>query len=123
MIKSMTAYSKQLFSINESYYELEIKCLNSKFFESKIKLPNELKDKELEIKKLLQEKLQRGKVDFYLHLLDNEKDEYLLNKKNIASYIAEIKEIASKNNISSDILLSNLFKLPNIVEQRRAEGG
>ncbi len=121
MIKSMTAYSKQLFSINNCYYELEIKCLNSKFFESKVKLPNELKDKELEVKKLLQEKLQRGKVDFYLHLLDNEKDEYSLNEKKIANYITEIKEIANNNNIPSEILLSNLFKLPNIVKQNKTE--
>ena len=63
MLHSMTGYGSTSFNTNNLSFEIEIKTLNSKFFDSKIILPNFLSSIELEIGNILKNKLLRGKIE------------------------------------------------------------
>lgn len=63
MLKSMTGFGKTEVSLPEKNVIIEIKSLNSKYLDILLKLPFLYREKETEIRKLIAEKLERGKVE------------------------------------------------------------
>lgn len=61
MIKSMTGYAKVVENFDPCMIKVEIKTLNSKYLDSKIKLPRLFNHLEIKIINLLKDKLDRGK--------------------------------------------------------------
>ncbi|MCW3160068.1 YicC family protein [Chryseobacterium oryctis] len=75
---------------------IDIKSLNSKSFDLNIKIPLRYKEKEFEIRKILNDRLIRGKVDCYINLENlEETTDVKINKNLIDSYINELKNVAS----------------------------
>ncbi|GEN68181.1 TIGR00255 family protein [Chryseobacterium sp. YR221] len=75
---------------------IDIKSLNSKSFDLNIKIPLRYKEKEFEIRKILNDRIIRGKVDCYVNLENlEESNDVKINKNLIDSYINELKTIAS----------------------------
>ena len=64
-MKSMTGFAKKLCEIDGHKLSIEIKTLNSKQLDINVKLPFAYREKELEIRTMLN-KLERGKIDFLL---------------------------------------------------------
>lgn len=62
----MTGYGSAQTNIGDYEINVEVKSLNSKFADVSIRLPSKLSVFELEIKKLITEKLQRGKITFVI---------------------------------------------------------
>ena len=67
MIKSMTGYGKGVAELSTGRLTLEIRTLNGKNCDVTIKSPLLPKDRELEVRKTLAERLQRGTVDLLLN--------------------------------------------------------
>src|SRR5690606_1163851 len=63
MIKSMTGYGIAHFDNDAVSISVEVKTLNSKFLDLSIRSPKQFADKELEIRNLVTDKLERGKVN------------------------------------------------------------
>lgn len=75
---------------------IDIKSLNSKSFDLNIKIPLRYKEKEFEIRKILNDRIIRGKVDCYVNLENlEESNDVKINKNLIDSYINELKTITS----------------------------
>jgi len=64
MIKSMTGYARKELVLDNFKFIIEVKSLNSKHIDINTKIPLAYRVKEIEIRKLLSEKLYRGKIDF-----------------------------------------------------------
>ena len=95
MILSMTGFGRSEGVFEEKKITLDIKSLNSKSFDLNIKMPSRFKEKEFEIRKLLNDRILRGKVDCYINLemLDNVTD-VNINHELVQSYMAELKKVA-----------------------------
>ena len=65
-MQSMTGFGSATFAASETIYNVEIRSLNSKFIDLNIKIPSVLKEKEFAIRKLLSEKLLRGKIEIVI---------------------------------------------------------
>jgi len=75
---------------------IDIKSLNSKGFDLNIKIPLRYKEKEFEIRRILNDRIIRGKVDCYITLENlEESNDVKINKPLIDSYISELRSIAS----------------------------
>lgn len=75
---------------------IDIKSLNSKSFDLNIKIPLRYKEKEFEIRKILNDRIIRGKVDCYINLENlEESTDVKINKNLIDSYISELRHIAA----------------------------
>ncbi|MDR6921810.1 uncharacterized protein (TIGR00255 family) [Chryseobacterium sp. 2987] len=75
---------------------IDIKSLNSKSFDLNIKVPLRYKEKEFDIRKILNDRIIRGKVDCYINLENlEESNDVKINKSLIDSYINELRNIAS----------------------------
>jgi uncharacterized protein YicC (UPF0701 family) len=63
MIISMTGYGKAISELPGKKLLIEIKSLNSKGLDLSVKLPGAFREKEMEIRTLLSQRLIRGKVE------------------------------------------------------------
>jgi len=75
---------------------VDVKSLNSKSFDLNIKIPLRYKEKEFEIRKILNDRIIRGKVDCYINIENlEESNDVKINKSLIDSYMNELRNIAS----------------------------
>jgi len=114
MLHSMTGYGSTSFNINNLSFEIEIKTLNSKFFDSKSILPNFLSNREIEIRNILKNKLLRGKVELKIKCNGNYTDSISFNKEVIKSYFDELKKVSD---FDSSHLLKAIINLPNSIDK------
>ena len=66
MILSMTGYGKAVVTYKEKKINIEIKSLNSKALDLSTRIAPLYREKEMDIRRLIAQKLERGKVDFSL---------------------------------------------------------
>ena len=94
MIQSMTGYGKCVVEYNGKKIHAEVKSLNSKALDITARIAPIYREKEMEMRQIMQQKLERGKVDFVLWI---EKDEASsANPLNIAlvrSYKQQIEQM------------------------------
>lgn len=116
---SMTGYGKAVGEFNNKKIVVEIKTLNSKQLDISARMSNLYREKELEIRGMINEKLERGKVDFTLYI-DNSGSSTAnskINKSVVQSYYEQLTAIASETGIpTSDNLLSVIMRLPDTLK-------
>jgi uncharacterized protein (TIGR00255 family) len=123
MIKSMTGYGKSVAEIPQKKVSVEIKSLNSKSLDLNTRLPWLYKEKEAEIRTIISQKLERGKIDLTMNfdVLDNEIVP-VINKTVVKNYYSQLKEIAAELKIKTDEqLLSTIMKLPDALKTEKPE--
>ena len=99
----MTGYGSSIISTGKINHSIELKCLNSKYLDLNLKLPYNLKQKEFELKKIIGNKLSRGKIELLItNEIKKENKKAVLVSKNIKNYINELKKMNS--NDSADLL-------------------
>jgi uncharacterized protein (TIGR00255 family) len=123
MIKSMTGYGKAIAETQQKKITIEIKSLNSKQLDINTKLPWLYKEKDLEIRTLLSQKLERGKIDFSIYF-DNLDEELIpvINEHIVRNYYNQLKDIADDLNTSLDEnILSTIMRLPETLKTEKPE--
>lgn len=109
MIKSMTGYGKAQAEYNNTVVSVEIKTLNSKFLELNLRLPRAYGEKEIEIRNLLTQQLERGKVNITVDIQSNETAEAKVefNKPLFVQYYRQLQELARE----VDAAESDIFRM------------
>jgi len=123
MIKSMTGYGKAIAELPQKKITIEIKSLNSKQLDLNTKLPWLYKEKEPEIRNLISQRLDRGKIDFsiYCDMLDDEVVT-VINKSAVRNYYNQFKEIAEELKINlDDQIFTAIMKLPDTLKTEKPE--
>ncbi len=114
MIQSMTGYGKAVAECSDKKITIEIRSLNSKTLDLNTRLPYLYKEKELDIRKILSEKLQRGKVDFNILTEATAANKaQQVNPEIIRAYINEFKEITP--DATEAELLAIVMRLPDVM--------
>ncbi|MBK7133736.1 MAG: YicC family protein [Bacteroidales bacterium] len=119
----MTGYGKAIAETPQKKITIEIKSLNSKQLDLNTKLPWLYKEKEPEIRNLISQKLDRGKIDFsvYCDMLDDEVVT-VINKTAVRNYYNQFKEIASDLKIDlDDQIFTAIMKLPDTLKTEKPE--
>ena len=117
MIKSMTGYGKSNLSINSREYQVEIKTVNHKYIDTNIRMPRTISYLEEDIRKLITSKLKRGKVDIYITFENYSKDgnDIRINTELAKMYIDNLRKLAEEENLSSNIDVTEITKLPDVL--------
>ena len=66
MLRSMTGFGKASDNFKSKKYSVELRSLNSKSMDLNTRMPSYFKELDTPIRKVISEKLGRGKVDFSL---------------------------------------------------------
>jgi uncharacterized protein (TIGR00255 family) len=117
MIKSMTGYGKALVALPNKSIILEIKTLNSKYFDFVSRIPSLYKEKEPIIRTLLNGTLERGKIELSM-LTENKGGDTAVkvNQTAAEAYLKQISDLQNKLNLSDDPgLLSTILKMPDVL--------
>ncbi len=95
MILSMTGFGRSEGVLEGRKITVDIKSLNSKAFDLNIKMPQRYKEKEFEIRKVLNDRIMRGKVDCYINLeTTNTSGDTSINSELVKSYMSQLKTVA-----------------------------
>jgi uncharacterized protein (TIGR00255 family) len=115
----MTGYGKTILQFPTKKISLEIKSLNSKNLDLNTRMPSVYREKELSIRKLIANKLVRGKVDFSLYLeVTGEETSTQINKPVVKKYISQLKEVVDGD---ATELLKMAIRLPDALNTERDE--
>lgn len=95
MILSMTGFGRAEGIFENKKVTIELKSLNSKTFDLNLRVPLRYKEKEFEIRKMLNDTIFRGKVDCYINVENLEdSNDIKINQDIVKSYIQQLKEIS-----------------------------
>ncbi|MCF8361798.1 MAG: YicC family protein [Prolixibacteraceae bacterium] len=123
MIKSMTGYGKAECELPSKKITIEIKSLNSKQLDTNTRLPNIYKSKDIEIRKLIAEKLIRGKVEFVLYF-DQLGDETntTINGPVVKNYYQQLLEVYNDLGIeATENTMQSVLRLPDAIKTEHEE--
>jgi len=119
MIQSMTGYGKSVIQLPTKKISIEIKSLNSKNLDLNTRMPSLYREKELDIRKLIASKLERGKIDFSLYMeITGEETSTQINKTVVKQYIKQLREVVDGDETE---LLKMAIRLPDAVTTERDE--
>ena len=94
MIQSMTGFGKSILQLTHKKVIIEIKSLNSKAIDLNTRIAQAYKEKELVLRKLISDTLERGKIDFTLTIENtSETSSSTLNAPVVRGYIQQMQAI------------------------------
>lgn len=118
MILSMTGYGKASCEYNNKKITVEIKSLNSKQIDVSTRIALLYREKDIEIRNLITQRLERGKVDFALYIEDaGSQVVNHINQTVIENYYHQITETAEKLNVPiPENWMEVLLRLPDVLK-------
>ncbi len=116
-MKSMTGFGRASLEKDGRNYIIEIKTVNNRYSDISVKLPRTINFVEELVRKEIAKNIARGKVDVFISFYDySEKSKNIVINKQLAKeYIKQLKEISHENEISEDINVIEIVKLPDVL--------
>lgn len=116
MIRSMTGFGRASFDVEGSAFEVEVRSVNQRNLDVRVRLPRSLPDHENLVKARIQARLQRGKVDCSVSPVGGavSAGRLELDQDVADGYVAAAREIAQRFGLGVDISPSRLLALPGV---------
>lgn len=123
MIRSMTGFGRAQFSGAGLEFTVEIKSVNSRYFEFNCRLPKGYLFLEDKLKNFTQSMVSRGKVEMYVTIVSGEDDEIKveLNNTYADAYIKALNELAEKYEIEGNLSVSDFIGNSDMFKVTRPE--
>ena len=119
MIYSMTGYGKSVLQLPTKKVTIELKSLNSKSIDLNVRMPSIYREKELEVRKNIANKLVRGKVDFSIYVETTADDTSTqINTPVVKQYMQQLKEVVNGDDTE---LLKMAVRFPDALNTVREE--
>lgn len=119
MIYSMTGYGKSVLQLPTKKITIELKSLNSKNLDLNTRMPSIYREKELTIRKILADKLERGKIDFSIYVEATAEDTSTqINTPVVKQYIDQLKNVVDGSELE---LLKMAVRFPDALNTVREE--
>ena len=97
MILSMTGYGKAVAKYQDKTIHVEIKALNSKALDCSTRIAPIYREKEMEMRKAIQESAVRGKIDFSIWVEKEVSSEaQSVNIPLVKNYYEQLQEVSSQ---------------------------
>lgn len=118
MLVSMTGFGRAVTEYNNKKISIDVKSLNSKTTDINTRIPGYYKEKELEIRRILSQELQRGKIDLCMYVeLNGGGNSNQINSDLVTNYYNQLKDICTKNNIPiGQETISSIMRLPDVLK-------
>jgi len=117
MLFSMTGYGKAKDQYQGRSYSIDIKTLNGKLSDLRLKSPAFLRAKEIELRKIIMDQVMRGKMDCTIVVQGSDQDaDYRLNLPLIETYLEQFASLTDKHQLEHQDLLQTIIRIPNVVQ-------
>ena len=116
MLLSMTGFGRATATYKDKDISIEVRSLNSKFTDIRMKVSQNYRDRESELRKILIDNIERGKIELSIDTRSAGGDEeYALNNALLKKYYVELSKVAEELKIPQSDLLPAILRLPNVV--------
>ena len=116
MMQSMTGFGKSNRVFPSRKASIEIRTLNSKGLDLSVKIPSIYKEVEPQIRKLIGKVLNRGKIEFAIHIESEKAGELnLVNKELASSMYKELKALNQAWGEQKGDYLSMILRMPDVI--------
>ncbi|MCX6274953.1 MAG: YicC family protein [Bacteroidetes bacterium] len=121
MIRSMTGFGNAVAEFGSKTISVDIRSLNSKFFDLTLRVPSAYREKDMEMRTMLSRELERGKVEVYINIDSSEPmRKSRINKDIVRQYHAELKALNEELKIDTDDYLGTILRLPDALNMEEA---
>lgn len=121
MLLSMTGYGRVAQPFQEKVITVEVRSLNSKFTDVKLKIPQNYREKETDLRRIVMERIERGKIDLALEIKSHTGDDaFSLNRPLFKRYFIELKKLADELGMAQGDIMQAILRLPNMVSNEEA---
>ncbi|MEN9987385.1 MAG: hypothetical protein RLZZ585_424 [Bacteroidota bacterium] len=122
MLQSMTGFGKSNGLYQSKKVSIEIRSLNSKGLDLNLRIPSAYRELESELRKLLGEQLDRGKIDFGIYIeSQSDQSNGLINTELATLYYQELKKLNESWSEAPVDYLSLVLRLPEVLNQQAPE--
>ncbi|MBK7853207.1 MAG: YicC family protein [Bacteroidetes bacterium] len=120
MIRSMTGFGNATIEHGNKTISVEIKSVNSKFFDLTLRLPSLYREKEFEIRGDLSKQIERGKVECSISVESQEAPKKSsINSALVKAYYEELKTISDDLKLPPANFLKIILGLPDVLNTEK----
>ena len=111
----MTGFGKATGTFNSKKLSVEIRSLNSKSVDLNVRLPQQYKQLEAEMRKVVSKELGRGKIDLSISLEDAGVDGVgKLNREVAKKYYEELSSLGNELGVQSNDYMAIISRMPEV---------
>ena len=123
MIRSMTGYGSAKGTVAGFAITIELRSVNNRYLDLGIKLPRGFLFAESEIKNYIQQKVSRGKLDFFLTLDSEESDQKRIrvNSRLAEAYRNAITEIGQNLELPTSVSALDIARFSDVLSLEKEE--
>lgn len=116
MARSMTGFGRDELLQNDRKFSVEIRAVNHRYLDLNIRMPKKLALFESQVRTVLKEYMERGKVDVFIGYEDYHEAEGALkyNDKLAGEYLKHLKEMSESFDLEFDVRVSTLARFPDV---------
>lgn len=114
----MTGFGRGAVAGENFAVSIEIKTVNNRHLDINVRLANELQSLEANLKRAIQNRLSRGRVDVFINSERTSEIAYELNRPLISGYLSALKEIKDEFQLSGEPDLNLIARLPNALQTK-----
>ena len=116
MLLSMTGFGNSKGHFQGKEIVIELRCINSKANDFRLKLPNSYRHNELDLRKILNDQVIRGKLDLSISIDSGGlEEEFSLNKNLFLNFYKQIQSLSTEIDLKQSDLLNAILKFPNVI--------
>jgi uncharacterized protein (TIGR00255 family) len=111
----MTGFGRGAVTEDNFAITVELKTVNNRFLDVSLRLSSEMQALENTIKRIIGNRLSRGRVDVNLQYERSDEINYELNRPMIAGYLSAMKKMQDEFSLSGEPDLNVIARLPNVL--------
>lgn len=116
VVYSMTGFASVQASLRgEVSFGLTIKGVNHRFLDLNLRLPSQCDALEMQVRKLLKERLRRGHVEVTMQIARRASGEMQLNRELLGGYVGGYREAAGLHGVVAEPDLNALLRMPGVM--------
>ena len=120
-MRSMTGFGRAVVAEQTFAVTVELKTVNNRFLDINLRLSGDLQHLEAAVKRLIGNRLSRGRVDVNLNYERTAEINYELNRPMISGYLEAMKTMKDEFSLSGEPDLNVIARLPNVLVAKKDE--
>lgn len=122
MLLSMTGYGRASGTLGDKTISVELRSLNSKITDIKLRFPADYREKELELRKIVSDHAERGKIDYTLEIQNASGAATVsLNEALFRGYHQALSRLTTELKMDQADMLAAILRIQNVVSSSTGE--
>jgi uncharacterized protein (TIGR00255 family) len=122
-MKSMTGYGEAASQIRGTRVTVQVRSLNHRHLDLQLRAPREYLSFEEEIRKIIRQKISRGRLDVFINRspAKGQGRRLELDEQLLGEYLTTVRQAKRKFQLSGDFSVALLYSIPDLLQVREVE--